>query len=187
MPWQIPRESDYTLPRPDCPHPEWWTSENNMATERELDELLGAFVRATQPEFVLEVGSHYGQGAELIGKALKQNGHGHCISLEIDGPLSNVARNRTQNVKDVVEIVTANSLTYEPPETIDLLYVDGAPNRVRDVEHFLPYCRQGTIILIHDMAHKDYSPQLPRIYELCGPNHIFLNTPRGMVIIELQK
>jgi len=187
MAWQIPRESDYTVPRPDCPHPEWWTSENNMATERELDELVAAFVRAVQPEFVLEIGSHYGQGAELIGKALQQNGHGKCVSLEIDEPLSNSARWRTQAVKDVVEIVTANSLEYIPPVPVDLLYVDGSPNRVMDVEHFVPYCRPGTIILIHDMAHQNYAIQLPRIYELCGPNHVFVNSPRGMAIIELPK
>ncbi len=179
--WQIPRENQFTQPRPDCPHPEWWTSENNMATEREVAELVAAFVRACQPEYVLEIGAHYGQTTELIAKAIVQNGHGRFTTLEIDHGLAGTARRRVGTLP--AEIVEMDSLQYVPPQPIDLLFVDGNPNRSADVEHYLPYLAPAAIVLIHDMA--AYHDQHRTIIEkLCPWNRVMLHTPRGLLILE---
>lgn len=182
--WQMPRESQFTLPTERCPHPEWWSSENNMATESELANLVAAFVRACQPEFVIEVGSHYGQTTSLIGKAIRANGHGEFISLEINPELYGSACHRCLDVPEA-HIVNINSLEYIPEKPIDLLFVDGQEYRVLDVEHFFPYCSKGAIIIMHDMLSTGYKEQLPRVYELCGSDHILINSPRGMLILRL--
>ena len=182
--WKIPKESEFTAPRPDLPHPEWWTSENHMATERELAELVAAFVVAMQPEHVLETGSHYGQTTELIGNALIRNGHGHLISIDIDDPLANVARNRCRELinNGTVEIITADSFQFVPDFKIDLLFVDGSPERSKEFEHFIPYLSENAVILIHDMVNEGWLPQLPKIFELCN-RHVLVNGPRGMLIL----
>ena len=113
--WKPGRENLYTAPRPDCPHPEWWSAENIMATECELSELVAALVRATQPEFVVEIGSHYGQTAYLIGMAIRKNGHGEFVSLEIDYGLWGSACHRCSGVSEA-KIININSLEYIPPK-----------------------------------------------------------------------
>jgi predicted O-methyltransferase YrrM len=184
MSWQIPRESAFTAPRPDLPHPEWWTAENHMATERELAELVAAFVVAMQPERVLETGSHYGQTTELIGEALERNGHGHLVSIDIDDPLANVARNRCSRLIKAgwVEVVTADSFQFLPDFEIDLLFVDGAVDRASEYEHFVPYLADNAVALIHDMVNEGWLPQLPRIFEVCN-RHVLVNGPRGLLIL----
>lgn len=184
--WKMPRENEYTAPRPDCPHPEYWEVENNMATERTVAELVAAFVRALQPEFVLEIGSHYGQTTELIGHAIRANGHGEFVSLEIDPGLYESACRRCWNVPEA-HIVRTNSLDYIPEFPIDLLFVDGQMDRIPDIEHFLPFCSPGALILVHDMANAWYAEQLRKIFNLCGNKHVMLNSPRGLLILQLTK
>jgi hypothetical protein len=60
-------EARFTPPRPDCPHPEWWTSTDDDSTECEVTALVAAFVVALQPELVIETGTAFGQTAEAIG------------------------------------------------------------------------------------------------------------------------
>lgn len=181
MSWKMPRESEYTQPRPGCPHPEYWEVENNCATEKTVAELVAAFVRALQPEHVIEVGSHYGQTTSLIGKAIRANGHGSFVSLEIDFGLYQSACNRCGDVPEA-HIIHINSLEYVPEKKIDLLFVDGQDKRVLDVEHFMPYCAPGALILVHDMAKEWYTDQLPQMFELC-PAHVLINSPRGLLVM----
>ena len=47
-------ESDFTAPHEYVPHPEWWHAADSDATEEEVGALIGALVRALQPEFVVE-------------------------------------------------------------------------------------------------------------------------------------
>jgi predicted O-methyltransferase YrrM len=182
MTWQMPRESEYTPPRDACPHPEYWEVENIMATERTVSELVAAFVRACQPEMVLEIGSHYGQTTALIAQAIKDNGHGQAVSLELDADLANVARARCGDLP--IEIVTVNSLEYVPDQMIDFLFVDGQLDRLADLEHFIPYLTERALIILHDMAHEVYAPQIPRMIELLGERYISLDSPRGLLIFK---
>jgi hypothetical protein len=73
-------EARFTAPRADCPHPEYWHSTDSDSTEIEVTELVAAFVRAPQPETVLETGSAFGQTAEAIRRTLAANGHGRLVT-----------------------------------------------------------------------------------------------------------
>ena len=165
-------------------HPEYWEVENIMAAEVTVAELVAAFVRACQREYVVEIGSHYGQTTALIGKAIRANGHGEFVSLEIDPDLHGTAVSRCLDVPEA-RIINVNSLEYVPGKPIDLLYVDGQISRGLDIEHYLPYCAPGAMILIHDMANAGYAEQLPRIFELCGGEGVLVNSPRGLLILRL--
>jgi glycosyltransferase involved in cell wall biosynthesis len=184
--WQMPKESEFSQPTTLCPHPEWWSSENYMATEVEVSQLIATLVRAVQPEFVVEIGSHYGQTTERIGTAIIGNGHGEFVSLELDSGLYGVAVNRcTGLLSDKVQILNSNSLEYIPPKPIDFLFVDGAVDRVADVKHYLPYMAPRSYIIVHDMVERFYLNQLKEVLEFCGGNHIQLDTPRSLLIIKL--
>lgn len=186
--WKPPRVSDYTPPSELCPHPEWWSCWNSVSTEVEVSILVASLVQATQPEFVVEVGAHYGQTTERIGKILMENGHGQLVALEIDHGLHGSAMARCWMFENTewVKILEMDSLQYIPPKPINFLFVDGAVNRLADVKHYRQFMAPRSIMVIHDTAHSDYTWQVPEILSLCGGNeHIQLDTPRGVLIIKL--
>lgn len=187
MSWKPPRVSDYTAPSALCPHPEWWSCWNAVSTEVEVSMLVAALVRAIQPEFVVEIGAHYGQTTERIGQVLIENGHGTIVSLEIDPELHGSANNRCWNLPEsVVQILLCDSLQYIPTKPIDLLFVDGNIRRVSDVRHFRRYMAPRGYVVVHDTAAPGYIEQVPEILTICGGNeHIQLDAPRGCLIIKL--
>lgn len=103
-------ESHFTRPRADCPHPEWWHAADVDSTEIEVSELVAAFVRALQPQVVVETGTAWGQTAELAGRALARNRHGHLWTLEPDRLRADHARARCRGLP--VTVVDQTSLSW---------------------------------------------------------------------------
>jgi predicted O-methyltransferase YrrM len=180
--WKPPRVSEFTPPSELCPHPEWWSAWNPVSTEVEVSILIASLVRATQPEFVVEVGAHYGQTTERIGQVLIENGHGEIVALEIDHGLWGSATYRCQNLpKEIVSIIEINSLEYVPEKPVDFLFIDGSVKRSLDFEHYLPFLSRYPTIVVHDTA--AYLEETARILDLWKGDHIELNTPRGVMIL----
>lgn len=176
-------EHRFTFPRSACPHPEWWHSDDGQATEHEVTELVGAMVRALQPEYVVETGSFSGQTTHAIGKALQRNGHGHCDSLEINEGHALVARQRCIDLP--VTIILASSLGFTPASTIDFAWFDSDPDsRIPEFNLYRPHMRVGTICGFHDTSphHAPWAEQLPFIE---GTQVITLPTPRGVSFLEV--
>lgn len=186
MTWEPPSESIFTKPTEICPHPEWWRSENYMAAEVEVSELVAALVKAAQPEFVVEIGSHYGQTAYRIAQVIVGNDHSKFVSLEIDHDLCGSALHRCEALLcKQFQILNLDSRKYIPAWPVDFLFVDGAPDRSVDVAHYLPYMAKRSLIVVHDTA--AYLDENKKIIELCGQNYVKLDTPRGMMIIKVEK
>jgi hypothetical protein len=142
-------ESTWTPPRPDCPDPKWWHASDPASAEIEVTELVAAFVRALQPELVVETGTAYGQTARAIGRALRRNGHGRLVSLEVDLRLVERARNRTRHLP--VEVRCQSSLEYTPDQPIDFAWFDSLPHmRADEFRRYLPHMHAGTIVGFHD-------------------------------------
>ena len=165
-----------TAPHPGCPHPEWWHAHDGMATEIEVLELVGAFVRALQPDLVIETGTHRGFGALAIGQALALNGHGTLITTEIDQALHAEATARTAGLP--VTCLLQSSFDYTPTQPIDFAWFDSETNlRVAEFNHYLPHMHNRTIVGFHDTApHHGYRPQLDA-YPIAW---LDLPTPRGV-------
>lgn len=170
-------EARWTTPRDDCPRPEWWHSADDESTEFEVTALVGAFVRALQPECVVETGSAFGQTAEAIGAALVQNGHGHLHSLETDPARAAIARGRTSTLP--VDILEADSLSWEPSHAIDFAWFDSALHiRTSEFRSYRPWFSERCVVGFHDAG-----PQhgiRPDIEALAG-SWIYLPTPRGVM------
>lgn len=146
-------ESLFSPPWESCPHPERWHAHDGMATEVEVLELVAAFVRATQPDLVVETGTHRGFGAEAIGEALLRNEHGHLITLELNPVLV-------------------------PPAPIDFAWFDSEPEiRTAEFEAFRPHMHARTVVGFHDTHPRHlYRPQLDDL----GIQLLDLPTPRGV-------
>ena len=182
MTWQPPRENLNHAPTLLCPHPEWWSAWNPVSTEVEVSMLVAAFVKAVQPENILEIGSHYGQTTERISQVIRENGHGEFVSLEINPEMVGSARQRCWRYLDKeVAILQWDSLEYIPVKPIDFLFVDGAEARSKDVEHFLPFLAEHCVVIVHDAAY--YKSENDIILDLWKWDHISMNTPRGLLIL----
>lgn len=180
-------ERTFTAPRPDCPHPERWHARDNQATEDEVTELVGAMVRAVQPDLCVESGTYMGDTAWTIGTALHRNGHGHLYTLEIDRQRYEAARAMLHI--DTVTVVNASSLAWTPPGPIDFAWIDcDAQRRQLVLRAWLPWMHHRTVVGIHDTG-----PQHP-VRDLLRPledegillSVLELPTPRGVVFARVK-
>ena len=171
-------EIRFTHPRADCPNPQWWTSDDDDSTEHEVTELVAAFVRALQPELVLETGTAWGQTAAAIGAALKANKHGRLITLEPDPERAEYSRERCKGLP--VRILEEESLTYRPEGRIDFAWFDSLIHlRVPEFMYYKAWMQGGKAVVgFHDTGPQHgLRPQVEAIGHLISP--MFLPTPRG--------
>lgn len=177
-------ESKWTAPRDDCPHPEWWSSTDPQSTEIEVSELVAAFVRALQPEYVIETGTCIGQTAWIIGESLRLNGHGHLVTLEPDEARAAVSAKTCDGLP--VTVLCMSSLDFTPSEQIGFAWLDSRIElRVPEFERFRPFLAPGAIVGFHDTS--PHQGDWGRAVEqLPGTRAIRLRTPRGVTFVELE-
>jgi predicted O-methyltransferase YrrM len=174
-----------------CPHPEWWHSVDQEASEVEVSELVGAFVRALQPQYVVETGSCYGQTTERIVRALQVNGHGHLFTLEVDPGRVEMTRERV-GVSPEWTILCQSSMDWNPLVAlpIGLVFSDSyGPVRIPEVQRMIPFMSAGATVIFHDTAPEPAFPFRQMLQEELVEPGIFalvdLPTPRGVSIGQL--
>lgn len=174
-------ESRWTPPRPDCPHPEWWHSEDDESTETEVAQLVAAFVRALQPELVVESGTAFGVTAELIGASLADNGHGYLWTYEIDPARVEAA---TARCRGLPVFVHAQPFGPPFPDQIDFAWIDGhIEQRVADLVRARAWLRPGALVGVHDSG-----PQhgiRDAVEAVDWVRWVNLRTPRGVMFGEV--
>jgi hypothetical protein len=143
------------------------------ATEPHWARRLGwySLVRATQPNHIVETGTHLGLGSCVIAAALLRNGHGRLTTIDIDPeagyligePWASVIDRRTGSSIDVladlrdVDVFLHDSLHTHDYETKELMAVE--PNLRSDA------------IIISDNAHE--SSALSDWAERTGHHYLF--------------
>lgn len=169
-------ESELTRPSGFCPNPHYWHAHDGISTEVEVLELVGAFVRALQPEIVVETGTHKGFGAEAIGLALKANGHGHLYTLEVEPTVHAQAVERVDGLP--VTCLLQSSLDFTPPGPIDFAWFDSETDiRVPEFNKYRQFMHDRTLVGFHDTApHHIYRRELDAL----GIALLDLPTPRGV-------
>lgn len=174
-------ESRFTRPRPDCPHPEHWHSDDGDSTEHEVSALVAGFVTALQPEYVVETGTAFGQTTAAIGKALEDNGHGRLVSLEPNAQRAQFSRDRCEGLP--VEILEVESMKFTPTEKIDFAWFDSLIHlRAAELRRFLPHMSARAVVGFHDTGPhhqtRNYIQELIREGLITNP--LWLPTPRGV-------
>ena len=176
-------EAVWTKPREDCPHPEWWSATDAQSAEIEVSELVAAFVRALQPECVVETGTCLGQTAQIIGLALRENGHGHLHTVEQDPERAEFSRTRCAGLP--VTVHCKSSLDFQPSSPVGFAWLDSeTPLRVPEFERLRPSIIPGAIVGFHDTA-PQHGSWGRRVEELPGTRCIRLPTPRGVTFVEV--
>ena len=179
------REDEFTKPRADCPNPGYWTAPDAYSTECEVTELVGAFVRALQPEYVVETGTAFGYTAAAVGAALAANGHGRLDTIEIDAEKVAEARRRCAGLP--VSVVHSDSTGFDPAEQIGFAWFDSRIElRVPEFDRFRPWLATGTIVGFHDSGPQHaLRPALDHLVSSNKIRALFLNTPRGVCFAEV--
>jgi len=178
-------ESVYTVPSAWCPRPDFWHSPDEQATEHEVTVLVGAFVRALQPDFCVETGTYHAHTALAIGAALRLNKHGQLVTIEANLDRARAAAKVLRGSGFQVVVHPGSSLDYEPRQPIDFAWLDSEPElRVPEFNHFRPWFHPGTIVGFHDTApHK--GTWSDEIGQLEGTSNIRLRTPRGVTFVQV--
>jgi hypothetical protein len=166
-----------------CPDAKLWRAFDTMSAEVEVLEFLAACVRVLKPKLVIDTGSFEGWSATYMGRALKENGRGRLITVEIDPELhaKTVARIKAQGLEQVVECRLGSSLDIEGVEPVGLLFSDSAIEiRMQELEHFRPRLSSGSLVAVHDVM---VAPQLLEgLKGLDWLTTLALPTPRGLAI-----
>jgi predicted O-methyltransferase YrrM len=172
------QESRWTRSNDWCPEPQWWHSTDPQSTEFEVSDLVAGFVRALQPDYVLETGTCIGQTAFAIGTALKANGHGRLDTLEIEHDRAMHSRDVCKGLPVTVHEVA--SLEFRPAQRIDFAWLDSLLKlRIPEFERYREWMEPGAIVGFHDTA-PHHGPFGDEIEALPGLRAIRLRTPRGV-------
>jgi predicted O-methyltransferase YrrM len=180
-------ESTWTPPSEFCPHPERWHAPDAMSTETEASEAVAALVRVTQPDLVVELGSAWGHTTFMLGHAVRLNGHGRVVAVDLDPGAVQTAAWQCRGLP--VDVVLADVYKWSPPEGIGFLFVDAGepPDRVRMFTHLRPHLARGAVAVFHDAApHHGLLPGLEAL-QAKGliKRFVVLRNPRGLCVAEI--
>jgi len=183
LPSGVVRESRFTPAHGQCANPGLWTATDEQSTELEVTELVGAFVRALQPEYVVETGTFCGNTARAIGEALARNGHGHLDTIEVDPDRAAIATRRCKGLP--VRVVCGSSLEFDPDGPIGFAWFDSLLDlRVPEFQRFSAHMAPGSFVGFHDTgAHMGTLEA--QIRSLPNLKPTFLRTPRGVCFAEV--
>jgi hypothetical protein len=188
--WEQKLESRFTDPRPDCPHPGRWHSDDADSTEWEVTELVAAFVKALRPDVVVETGSAWGQTAFAIGEALHVGGR--LYTLE-PNPERVAATKKRCVTMPWVKVIETTSLEWAPKlfegePVIGFAWLDSLHHlRVPEFRRFYPHMAPGAFVGFHDTGPHQGTLR-EEILQLEAEGFllpVFLPTPRGCCFAEV--
>ena len=167
---------------PDCKDASLWTAINGSTAETEVSELVEAFVRALQPDLVVETGACDGITSRRIGKALLRNQHGKLVTFETDGDKVQAATAACRRLP--VQIVPSPVWEWEPPsgEVVDFVFLDANQrHRVKEFKHLRKWMNNKTVVAFHDTSPlKRGRRQVETLVSEGLIQPLFLPTPRGI-------
>lgn len=168
--------------RPEVPHVGRWAAPDDMASETETSAFLGSLVRFLKPNLVVETGTYQGHTTRSIAEALRENGQGVVVGLEIDEDAVLKARARVVGLP--AEIVQTDALTWTPDRAIDLLFLDTELHlRPAEIRRFSQHASLGCTLVVHDTQDLGLRAALDQLTaEGITTPWVYFPTPRGLGI-----
>ena len=148
------REDVKWNPHPRCAKPHaLWSAPDKDATEVEVTQFIGAFVRLLKPTVVVETGTYRGHTTAAIAAALSDNGVGRVVTYETDTTRALAARESLARWFDAVTVTNAALTEGNCPRSVELAFLDSCMVcRASDVEVVWPRLVPGGVVLIHDAS-----------------------------------
>ena len=164
-----------------------WSMFDGYTAEIEVLDFLYTLVRLIKPERVLETGTWLGRSAIAIASALRDNGVGHLVTIELNEQAAKVAvRNiDNQGLTSFVTLHVANSLVIDLSEIYGLALFDSdIPIRRAEFIRFYDRLEPGAIAIFHDTAdhHVGSAEGVTDLMNMGMLEGIFLPTPRGLFV-----
>lgn len=181
-------ESTFTKPHRGCANPERWHAVSGLAAEIEVQELIYGFIRALQPEVVLETGTGDGDTTDVMVSAVEANGHGHVITIELDPERARAAAERLAGRP--VDVYASPSMSFDLATLhtwgqIGFAWFDADQRqRCAEVAHFAPRFAPGAVFGIHDTGPQHQTRK--HFADLPPHQMLRLRTPRGVVFGQLR-
>jgi predicted O-methyltransferase YrrM len=162
-----------------------WHRINIYTAEVETLEFLASLVNLLKPQLVVETGSYEGWSALYMARALRRNGRGKLVTLELNHDLWNKTVSKVGDLFDEwVQPVCGSSLEFTPTAPIDLLFIDSAIEiRMQEIDHFKPWLHKDSLVVVHDTRNSDLGELLAKRGDLVV---LDLPTPRGVAILKLK-
>lgn len=149
-----------------------------LPVSRETGALLYILARGCNARSIVEFGTSFGISTLHLAAALRDNGGGNLITTEFEP--SKVARARTNltagGLIDLVEIRVGDALQtlkVNPPETVDLLLLDGAKALYPDILSLVESRLRPGAFIVADNA--DYCPDY--LAYVRSPANGYMSTP----------
>jgi hypothetical protein len=164
-----------------------WSMFDVYTAEIEVLDFLYALVRLTKPERVLETGTWPGRSAIAIASALRDNGIGHLVTIELDGQTAETA---SRNIDDrglmsFVTLHVVNSLVIDLSGIYEFALFDSdLPIRREEFIRFYDRLEPGAVAVFHDTAdhHAGSADAVSDLMNMGMLEGIFLPTPRGLSV-----
>jgi len=133
-----------------------------LPVSRDVGRLLYMLARATKARSIVEFGTSFGLSTLHLAAALRDNGGGRLITSEFEpSKLRRARENLTAGgLVDLVEIREGDALHTlgtDLPDTIDLLFLDGAKGLYRDILELVEDRLRPGALIVADNA--DLSPE----------------------------
>jgi len=164
-----------------------WSMFDGFTAETEVLDFLYTLVRLVKPERAIETGTWLGRSAVAIGSAMRDNGLGKLVSLEVDPEAANCALTEieTAGLCDWVEVVVEQSLTFESPCELEFALLDSDIGvRADEFRHFYEKLAPGATVVFHDTG-AQHAGLAEGIRELISQGRLvgsFFSTPRGIFV-----
>jgi predicted O-methyltransferase YrrM/glycosyltransferase involved in cell wall biosynthesis len=169
-----------------------WSMFDGFTAETEVLDFLYTWVRLLKPERAIETGTWLGRSAVAIGSAMRDNGFGKLVSLEVDPEVAKYALTAVESARlcDWVEVVVEKSLTFESQNELEFALLDSDIGvRAGEFRHFYEKLASGATIVFHDTG-AQHAGLAEGIRELISEGRLvgsFFSTPRGIFVGTVQK
>jgi len=168
------------------PRSKLYRAHDGESAELEVCEFVWALVRIVKPLHILETGTHKGIMARFICEALKSNGRGDLVTIELDEKLNRYAGDLLAGYENV-DVVLSDSLAYNTDMVFDICIFDSdIPIRVKEFYKYKEKnMRPGSLVLFHDVAeHRvSYWTAVNGLFEKGElKSRLWFDTPRGLII-----
>ncbi|MBX4953567.1 O-methyltransferase [Rhizobium binae] len=149
-----------------------------LPVSREVGALLYMLARGSRARTIVEFGTSFGISTLHLAAALRDNGGGRLITSEFEpSKLTRARENLTAggliDLVDIREGDALQTLGVDLPETIDLLFLDGAKALYRDILELVEDRLRPGALIIADNA--DVSPDY--LARVRTPAAGYLSTP----------
>lgn len=128
---------------------------DNCSTEWEFLNLINAFVIATKPKLAIETGTYWGYAAMAIASAMRANGIGKLITLDIVESVGAKQLSDRFGFNDIIEFRTEDAFQFINQwngDRFDFAFIDSGLTRTQECQALVAGKASPDAIIIHHDA-----------------------------------